>query len=188
MKRAPKAVKPRSRLVRIVMALVLAWAAGLVWFAFTLPGPAGEEKTEAIVVLTGGSGRVARGIEALEKGWSRRMFISGVYQKVRRAELAEQMRKPRALFECCVELGKLAVNTRTNGEEVADWIAANRISSVRLVTNDWHMRRARMELDREIAGRVRIVNDGVRSHVGFVVLISEYNKFLARLAARTVGQ
>lgn len=181
-------MKRSSRLVRLIMAVVLAWALGLFWFATTLPGPAGDAKTEAIVVLTGGSGRVTRGIEVLEKGWSRRMFISGVYRKVRRAVLAEEMNKPLALFECCVELGKQAVNTKTNGEEVADWIAANKISSIRLVTNDWHMRRARLELDREIAGDVRIINDGVRADVGFVVLVSEYNKFLARMAARLVGQ
>jgi uncharacterized SAM-binding protein YcdF (DUF218 family) len=130
--------------------MLLIWLGGLVWFTTTLPGPAGAEKTQAIIVVTGGSGRVTRGLNVLEKGWSRRMFISGVYQKVRRAELAEELGKPRELLECCVELGKQAVNTRTNAEEAADWIAANHIASIRFITNDWHMRRARMELDREL--------------------------------------
>lgn len=178
----------RRVLFRVLTLLFLGWAGGLVWFTIWLPPAAHEEKTQAIVVLTGGSGRVARGVEALEKGWSRRMFISGVYSKVKRAELAEEMGKPRALFECCVELGKQAVNTRTNAEETADWIAANRITSVRLVTNDWHMRRARLELDREIAGDVRIVDDAVRGQASFIVLVAEYNKFLARLFASLVGR
>ena len=116
------------------------------------------------------------------------MFISGVFPTVRRVELAAQLRKPRALFECCVELGKQAVNTRTNAEETADWIAANRITSVRLITTDWHMSRARMELDREIAGDVLIVNDPIRSQSGIAVLVSEYNKLLARGLARMAGQ
>jgi len=175
-------------LSRIAALLLLLWLGGLFWFSFTLPRPAGSEKTDAIVVLTGGSGRLERGVEALEKGWSKRMFISGVFPTVRRAELAAELGKPRALFECCVELGKQAVNTRTNAEETADWIAANHISSVRLITTDWHMSRARMELDREIAGDVLIVNDPIRSQSGIAVLVSEYNKLLARGLARMAGQ
>ncbi len=175
------------RLSRFLTALLLVWLGGLVWFTTTLPGPAGAEKTQAIIVVTGGSGRVTRGLNVLEKGWSRRMFISGVYQKVRRAELAEELGKPRELLECCVELGKQAVNTRTNAQEAADWIAANHINSIRFITNDWHMRRARMELDREIAGDVIIVNDAVRGQTSMFVLVAEYNKFLARAVAQMVG-
>jgi uncharacterized SAM-binding protein YcdF (DUF218 family) len=115
------------------------------------------------------------------------MFISGVYQTVRRVELAEELGKPRELLECCVELGKQAVNTRTNAEEAADWIAANHITSIRFITNDWHMRRARMELDREIAGDVIIVNDAVPGQTSMFVLVAEYNKFLARAVAQMVG-
>lgn len=178
----------RRFLTRALTAVLLLWLGGLVWFTTTLPGPAGAEKTEAIVVVTGGSGRVTRGLNVLEKGWSRRMFISGVYQKVRRAELAEELGKPRELLECCVELGKQAVNTRTNAEESADWIAANHIRSIRFITNDWHMRRARMELDREVAGDVIIINDAVRGQTSFVVLVAEYNKFLARALAQQVGR
>jgi hypothetical protein len=37
-------------------------------FALTLPKPAGDERTDAIVVLTGGPGRLERGFELMERG------------------------------------------------------------------------------------------------------------------------
>ena len=172
---------------RLIALVLLAWAGGFLWFSVMLPRPAGSERTDAIIVLTGAEGRLARGVEVMEKGWSRRMFISGVYLKVRRVELAEVIGKPRRLFECCVELGKQAVNTRTNARETADWIAVNRIKSVRLVTSDWHMRRARLELDREITSDVRVVSDAVPSRPALAMLFNEYHKFLARRAATLAG-
>ncbi len=48
-------------LVRSAMLLALAWIAGFVWFVLSLPEPAPDDiRTEGIVVLTGGPGRIAR--------------------------------------------------------------------------------------------------------------------------------
>ncbi|MEY4672029.1 MAG: hypothetical protein RLZZ415_1908, partial [Pseudomonadota bacterium] len=53
----------RAALSRVSGLLVLAWALGFVLFAVTLPQPAAEEPTDAVVVLTGGAGRIERGLE-----------------------------------------------------------------------------------------------------------------------------
>ncbi len=42
---------------RILSLLLVLWAFGFLWFAVALPQPAAGEKTDAIVVPTGGSGR-----------------------------------------------------------------------------------------------------------------------------------
>ena len=57
------------------------------------------------------------------------------------------------------------------------------MKSVRLVTNDWHMRRARLELDRTAPPGVTIIADAVPTRPSFSTLLREYNKLLARSMA-----
>jgi uncharacterized SAM-binding protein YcdF (DUF218 family) len=166
---------------------LLLWALGFALFAGTLPRPAGAEKTDAIVVPTGGAGRIGRGLTLLQAGQAKRMLVTGVDRRVRPAELANIQGAPMALVNCCVDLGREAVDTRSNGEETARWIDRHKYKSVRLVTTDWHMRRARFELDQATGGKVDIVTDAVRSDPGFATLLREYNKYLLRRAAAVVG-
>ncbi len=54
------------------------WAAGLVWFAQSIPEAAVESapSTDAIVVLTGGANRVKTGLRLLAFGHGRKLFVS----------------------------------------------------------------------------------------------------------------
>ena len=63
---------------RLISLLFLAWVLGFAWFALLPPLPAGDQKTDAIVVLTGGPGRIDRALERLEAGDAKRLLISGV--------------------------------------------------------------------------------------------------------------
>jgi uncharacterized SAM-binding protein YcdF (DUF218 family) len=84
---------------------------------------------------------------------------------------------------CCVDLGSESVDTRSNAEEAQRWLSRHKYKSVRLITNDWHMRRAAYEFDRAIGGKYEIVHDAVRTEPGFTTLFSEYNKYVLRRAA-----
>lgn len=172
---------------RIIALFGLAWAMGFVLFAVLLPGPAAGQKTDAIVVLTGAPGRIPRGLALLQAGQAQRMLISGVDRSVKPAELAAAQAAPLSLFACCVDLGFEAVDTRSNGAETARWLAARNYKSVRLVTSDWHMRRARFELERSLGPGVMIVADATGGEASFTNLLLEYHKFLARRAAVLVG-
>lgn len=175
-------------MIRRIFALVLiVWLLGFALFAVSLPGPAGAERTDAIVVLTGGPGRIQRGLDLLAKGQARRMLVSGVDPAVRLSELAQVQQAPRDLFACCVDLGKEAIDTRSNAAEAARWLTRGRYRSVRLVTTDWHMRRAHFEMRRQLGDEVRIVVDAVKSAPGFVSLFSEYNKYLLRRVSAVTG-
>lgn len=174
-------------IARFLSSLLVLYVLGFALFAVLLPGPAGAERTDAIVVPTGGPGRIARGLEVLGAGAAKRMLVTGVDRSVRREELAAELGAPRRLFACCVDLGRDAVDTRSNGEETANWLRRNRFNSLRLVTTDWHMARARFELRREIGNEVEIVADGVRSDPSFRTLFGEYNKYLLRRVAVIVG-
>lgn len=171
---------------RLAATMALLWALGFALFATTLPGPGGEEVTDGIVVLTGGPGRVQRGLELLRRGKARRMLISGVDRRVREVELAATYHIE-ARLRGRIDLGRSAVDTRSNAQETTRWIAAHGYRSVRLVTTDWHMRRARYEL-RQVLRGVHVVQDGVRSEPGLNTLLREYNKYLLRRAAGLAGR
>lgn len=173
-------------MIRRVLALLLViWLLGFALFVVMLPGAAPMFRTDGVIALTGGKGRIERGIAVLAQRQAQRMLVSGVDPAVRPAELAAVQKAPPALFACCVDLGKDAIDTRTNAEESARWIRAHRFRSVRLVTTDWHMPRARFELARELGDAgVAITSDGVESTPGLLILMREYNKYwLRRLAA-----
>jgi uncharacterized SAM-binding protein YcdF (DUF218 family) len=172
---------------RFASLFLLVWGLGFGLFAVTLPDPAGGELTDAVVVLTGGNGRIERGLEILEMREAKRMLVSGVDPSVREGELASLKGAPLALFRCCVDLGKDAVDTRTNADEAARWMTKRGYKSVRLVTTDWHMRRARLELRRAVGKDIRVVGDSVESTPGLVMLVREYNKFWIRWLAIQVG-
>jgi uncharacterized SAM-binding protein YcdF (DUF218 family) len=173
---------------RIFLSVLLLWVLGLAWFALALPGPAGSERTDGIVVLTGGKGRFARGVEVLKKDYSRRLLVSGVDRSVRKDEFIVAQRVSPKLFACCIELGKQATNTVSNAEEAAEWLSLNKFRSVRLITSDWHMRRARLELEDALGGRATVLADGVRSTPGFSVIMVEYHKYLLRRFSLLIGQ
>ena len=65
------------------------WAAGLGAFVAAMPKPPGSAaaQAEAIVVLTGGSGRVEAALGMLAQGKAPVLFVSGVYNDVKREEL-----------------------------------------------------------------------------------------------------
>lgn len=159
--------------------LLLIWLLGFLGFALALPQPHGRSKSDAVVVFTGGGGRIPRGLAALETGWAPRLFVSGVDREVRAHEFAAEYDVPPALMKCCVALGFESYDTRSNAEEVAQWLAANKCKSVRLVTSDWHMRRAALELERELPDHLTVIRDAVPSEPSFRILFLEYHKLLA---------
>ncbi|WP_311268843.1 YdcF family protein [Sphingobium sp. WCS2017Hpa-17] len=175
-------------IVRFVAITLLAWMLGFAWFGIFLPQPLDGRQTDAIVVLTGGAGRIDRGIALLQDGAAKRMLISGVDRSVRPVELAVQYKAPESLFNCCITLGREAIDTRSNGLETARWLERRDYKTVRLITTDWHMRRAALELRQSMPdGKVTIVYDAVPSRPSLTILAREYNKYLLRRIAALIG-
>ena len=173
-------------ILRTLAFLLLLYVLGYALFAVQLPEEADERKTDGIVVLTGGAKRLERGLHLMERQRAERMLVSGVDRAVRPIELAERYGASQQLFDCCIDLGREAVDTRSNAEETANWIKRHKFKSVRLVTTDWHMPRARFELSRQTDG-LEVLGDAIRSNPSFRQLFTEYNKYLLRRAAVVVG-
>lgn len=175
-------------IVRTLAMALLLWIIGFMAFALFLPQPAADGiHTDGIVVMTGGRGRVERGLALLEAKSAKRLLVSGVDRRVRPHELAAQFKAPDRLIDCCVDLGHESVDTRSNAAEAAGWIERKRYRSIRLVTSDWHMRRARHDLEAMTDDSLTIVSDAVPTEPSLIDLVREYNKYLLRWIAGLIG-
>ncbi len=172
---------------RFLAFILLIWMLGFAWFALLLPQPAPIAPSDVVVVLTGGPNRIDRGLEILQSGKSKKMLISGVDRDVRPRELAAQYPGSAQYFRCCIVLGFQSVDTRSNALETAAWAKMNKVTSLRLVTHDWHMRRARFELDRALPDGIVITSDAVSTQPSLGALFKEYNKYWLRAVASRLG-
>lgn len=169
----------------MIAVLTLFWFG---WWWLSLPGPAPQAlKTDAVVVLTGGPGRLARGVALMQSGAAKRMLVSGVDPKVTPSELAALAKAPKALFTCCVDLGHEAVDTRSNAGETVAWMRLRRFKTLRLVTAADHMSRAKLELEGELDPGMAILADAVPRDRPPADLAREFGKYALRLAARQLG-
>lgn len=155
-------------------------------------------RTDAIVVLTGGSDRLPAGFELLRAGEGRKLFISGVYRGVEVRELLALSRQAPGDLECCIALGYAADDTEGNAAETAVWMRAQGFRSLRLVTANYHMPRSLVEFRRALPEATIIPHpvaprsvrlEGWWRWPGTASLIAdEYNKFLLAWArARFAG-
>lgn len=174
-------------IARLIGLAAVLWSLGFAAFMLTLAQPADPRiTTDAIVVPTGGPGRIPRGLELIEARRAKRMLVTGVATGVRKADLAAANGHPAAIA-CCVDLGPEAVDTRSNAEETSRWMRERGYRSVRLVTADWHMARARMELGETLDPRIRIIRDGVPAEHTLGRMLNEYNKLILRRIALWTG-
>lgn len=168
---------------RVAGAVLTLWAIGFVWFAMFLPQPAPPARGDAIIVPTGGGGRIERGLELLRGDKAAHLLVTGVDPEVKPHEFAVEYDVSPALMKCCVTLDFAAVDTRSNASEAAQWVASGGYERVRLVTTDWHMRRAAFELARALPAGVEVTEDAVPSQPSFKILFLEYHKLIAVMLA-----
>lgn len=136
--------------------LCLLWASGLWAFAERIAAstPAKEPPpADGVVALTGASNvRLEAAEKLLEDGRARRMLISGVNRVATRSDVKEVARGVGRMWDCCVDLGFRAEDTRGNAQEIAGWAQHYRYKSLIVVTADYHMPRAALELQAQLPG------------------------------------
>ena len=131
------------------MAILFVGAAvGFVGFLSQLRGveikPA--RNADGIVVLTGGSSRVSDAMELLAGGYGKRLLISGVHPTNAASDISRSLPDNQSLLGCCVDLDRSAVNTRSNAAETRRWARERGFKSLIVVTSNYHMPRAIVEL------------------------------------------
>jgi uncharacterized SAM-binding protein YcdF (DUF218 family) len=174
-----------------VFILAILWSAGLVGFAAAVPRDIADQTshTDAIVVPTGGYGRLLTGLELLRAGQAEWLFISGVYTGVTLSRLVGE--SVLDATSCCIDIGHSADDTFQNARETAAWMAARGFHSLRLVTGNYHMPRAILEFRRAMPDVKLVANPTFPQHVKVVnwwryrgtagLLASEYAKYLLAL-------
>ncbi|QDH13089.1 YdcF family protein [Formicincola oecophyllae] len=132
-------------------ALLVLGAAGFVlfvWQAVQQPATAWPPDG-ALVVLTGGKGRIHAAMDLASQHPERPWLISGVgpgatldsLERMAHQSLPEQARSR-------LTLGRQADSTYSNAGETARWAVENHVDHVVLVTAGYHMARACLELNR----------------------------------------
>ena len=106
----------------------------------------------AIAVLTGDVGRIETGMALFEKGYGERVLISGVHERTSRAAMLKAANLKPSTTSCCIDIGHMALNTRGNALETAQWFKRNRFDSLLVVTSDYHMPRSLLELAHTLRG------------------------------------
>jgi uncharacterized SAM-binding protein YcdF (DUF218 family) len=185
-------------IVGSVVAVVLAWTAGLLWFASTIPTTVEDRAThtDAIVVLTGGSERIETGLSLLDEGMAERLFVSGVGEQVKTGDFLPQTRNLRPELRDNITVGKTAGNTPGNALETAQWARTMNIHSIRLVTAAYHMRRSLLEFHAAMPGIAIVPHAVFPANVksdwwrwpGTASLIArEYTKYIVTWAIQRSG-
>jgi len=191
--RRPHFRKRRFRLLGLLInAIVLlagAWAAGFLVFLVVIwaaspPNP--MPRADGIVALTGGDGRVAAGLALLAEHAAPALLISGAGRGTYLGDFTADDAAAATRYAGAITLGHIALSTRGNAAETAAWANARHMKSLIIVTADYHMPRAILEIRRCLPDTILYqvpVRPPAISHLFGLptlrLLAVEYSKYLA---------
>ncbi|MCT4656573.1 MAG: YdcF family protein [Cohaesibacter sp.] len=152
--RQPKHALKLPKILLLTAAILafafLALVAG--FFAFSsnvlLSTPTQPQQADAIVVVTGGKGRLETAGTLLNQGLGKRLLISGVHPKFRMKNLPQNLKVSPENIKCCIDLDRKALNTVGNATQTALWAQKHQFGSLIIVTSAYHMSRTLLEMRR----------------------------------------
>lgn len=177
-------------------AIAVALAITIGFFVFlnhlsTYETPDASVRAEGIIVLTGGRARLDPAVGLLRNNRGQKLLISGVNTITSDETLRNALALDPGIFDCCVDIDRAAMNTIGNARSAQFWSDINGFSRILVVTNDYHMPRALLEISRRMPDRIieafPVTNhhdpDGGFSDIldRYRVLLSEYAKYVFAL-------
>lgn len=174
---------------RIIFILLCLWVAGLAWFIKDIEKIDAKiaQNADAIVVLTGSSGRIDAGLQLLEENRAKHLFISGVGQDATLADLSRNLtsfdQQKVEEMKDHISLGHAASSTDENAVEATDWVKEHGYNSIILVTSNYHMPRSlyifkKSMKDVEIIPYPLVKNEQFWQLNTLKIVVCEYNKLL----------
>lgn len=168
--------------------ILVIWGLGYIWFASAIAFGSENDKppkSEAIIVLTGGNGRINDALDLLKDKIAPTLFISGVHQGTTKDDIYNSWKNKTSAKPCCLVLGYQAVDTSGNAKEVQEWVNDQNIESFVLVTSRYHMPRAYMQISNMLPETQihKHVTDSEKDYEAWQgrfwsLTFSEYNKML----------
>ncbi len=147
------------------------------------------QKGDAIVVYTGGSHRIEEAMKLLRSGNGKRLLISGVNPDISMESLMKENGIKSTLYDCCIDIDKLAADTIGNALEAKKWAEKHNYKSLVIVTSSYHMPRSLLET-RKLLPQTRLIPFPVTSsrfssknwykdRMTLRLLLNEYSKYVA---------
>lgn len=190
--------RPRSR--RRTGLWLLRWLAhGLVWLVilwgvgfavylvsiFNTAPPNPLPAADGIVVLTGGDDRISTALALLQRRAAPLLLISGAGKGTYLGDFTADNRNAATLYADAITLGHDATTTHQNGEETAVWAKAHHLHVLIVVTADYQMARALLEIQRALP-QARLIAypvsppamRGPFTGQTLLMLADEYSKYL----------
>jgi uncharacterized SAM-binding protein YcdF (DUF218 family) len=174
--------------LRLVLLVCGAWSAGfllfMAWVFLTTP-PNPLPPADGIVALTGGDDRISEALALLSAHEAPLLLISGAGKGTYLGDFTKDDAAAATKYASAITLGHMAATTHDNGAETAAWAKAHNMRSLIVVTADYHMPRALLEIHRALPG-VTLIPDPVRPPAmrdqltgpTLRLLASEYSKYL----------
>ncbi len=165
-------------------------AFGFFWFISRVPDEEVSLRGDAdgIVVLTGAATRIPDALELLNSKRGGRLLITGVHRTTSAKEIARLTPLNQQLFTCCVDLDRSALNTLGNALETRRWARDRGFTSLIIVTSNWHMPRAMVELAHQLPDvkliQYPVLSEKIKSSAWLTdpeimrLLVSEYLKYV----------
>ncbi|MEM1285393.1 MAG: YdcF family protein [Pseudomonadota bacterium] len=137
-----------------MLGLLVVWVSfafvGFVQDVNALSAPTPDNETsklaDGLVVVTGGPDRIEVALDLLTDGAADRLLISGVHTGTGVAALVRRTQADPALFDCCIDLDRNAMDTAGNAREAAAWVDTHGFQSLLVVTSAYHIPRTLSEM------------------------------------------
>lgn len=100
---------------------------------------------DAVIALTGGRMRISAAVD-LARAHALPLLISGVHEGVTPEDISDASQVDVDYLTCCTTLGYEARTTKGNGEEIAQWARDHDFSKLTIVTSNYHLERALLEI------------------------------------------
>ena len=183
------------------------WLIGLIWFMGQVPKQSlyhvKPPTAELGIVVTGARGRIMQGLITLHERRVKKLFISGVNEKITNDQLFSSTGTPlgKTLYQNHknkIHIGREARSTRGNALELKQYLKKDRKKkTLLLITSNYHMPRAYHEFSRALPD-YDIKTEAVFSpqfpaqwwkhEQSAKLLISEYHKFVISYFAKSIAQ
>ena len=192
----------KKKFLLIIISIFILWFIGLSNYKekiVSFKKKSFEEATN-IVILTGGSNRIKGSLNILNNFNKSdlkniKLLISGTgkgFTKLIVNKILSKKDDFHSFIKCCVELDSKSKNTYSNAIQTREWVNKNNINQFILITSNYHMPRALLELKNQMPN-IKIfgypinpskheIKNWIYSFETFSLVFIEYSKFqLAKL-------